>query len=702
MTPAQLTARDLLCPHWQAVGPYERFRDVAVDAQRRAPVYAVFETDGRFMGIVDARQAVLFPGRVFADLLLRRQVPVSAEAAIDEVIARMDREAVDYQPVSEADGRLVGVISRLSIFSGLSARERDLRAERERLIQRLTCELEHREVAAAVFEGMLEGIMVTDVEQRIVLVNRAFSQTTGYSAEEVIGQRPRLLHSGRHDAAFYGAMWQALEREGLWEGEIWNRRKSGEIYPEWLRIQAVDNAQGQRRYYVGIFSDISQHSDMRARLLHLAYYDTLTGLANRQLLLNRLQTAIAHARRADERFAVLYLDLDHFKDLNDTRGHRFGDQVLVGVAQRLSGHLRATDTVARLGGDEFVIILDQVGSDVAIVETADKLIGLMRQPMEVGGERLYVGASIGIARYPEDGDDPDSLLMRADAALYRAKQNGRCGYEFHSERMHERQRKRLELTQALRRAMEKGELWLAWQPQIRLADGRIVGAEALLRWTDADGSPVSPAQFVAVAEESGLIQGLGEWVFAQVGADGPRLIAASPISLRLGVNLSPLQIRMGAATQLLQLLTRHGLSVHHLMLELTESALAAHRDGVLSLLATLLEHGAGISVDDFGTGCSNLAMLKALPITQIKIDRGFVMDVLDDVNDRQIVTAMIEMAHALGLEVVAEGVETPEQAALLRELGCDLAQGYFHGRPMSLSQLLDRLQTEVPDDFRPG
>lgn len=696
MTVPPLTARDLLCPRWQRVAALERYRDVASDPAREAPVYAVFDETGGYLGLVEARQAAIFPGRVFADLLVRRQPPpVADDTAIDTVLGLLDRTGSDHLAVIAPGGDFIGVISRLSIISGVCAREQALRAERERLIERLTCELEHREVAAAVFDGMLEGIMVTDAEQRILLVNRAFSETTGYSAEEAIGQTPRLLHSGRHDEAFYRAMWQSLHQVGLWEGEIWNRRKDGEIYPEWLRIQTVLDAAGQRRYYVGIFSDISQHQEMRAKLLHLAYYDTLTGLPNRQLLNDRLQQAIAHGSRAQEGFALLYLDLDRFKDLNDTRGHRFGDQVLIAVAQRLVGSLRVSDTVARLGGDEFVILLNDVRQEGAIVETAQKVLELLAQPIDIGGERVYTGASLGIARFPEDGADADTLIMKADAALYRAKDEGRGRFHFHSDQLHDRLRLRLERVQALRQALEHGGLWLAWQPQVELASGGIVGAEALLRWTGGDGSPVPPAEFVGLAEEAGLIEALGDWVLMQLIREAPHILAASGGRLRLGVNLSPLQLKPGCAERLLRLLALHGLAARHLMVELTESALSTQREGVLPLLTALVADGAGIAVDDFGTGCSNLAMLKALPITQLKIDRSFIMDLEHDGNDRQIVAAMIDMAHALGLEVVAEGVETPAQGDILRERGCDLAQGYLFAQPLALPQLLERLRSQA-------
>jgi diguanylate cyclase (GGDEF)-like protein/PAS domain S-box-containing protein len=682
-----LVVRELICPNWQQAHYLERYRDVAEG--RQAPVYAVFDDKETFLGLVEARQAAIFPGRVFADLLVRRQpAPIAPDTPVEEAMQRLERDGIDHLAVVDAHGGFHGVVSRLSLFSALVARERGLREERERLISQLTCELEHREVAASVFEGMPEGIMVTDAAQRILMVNRAFTETTGYTPQEAIGRTPRLLHSGQHEAEFYLRMWRAIERDGIWEGEVFNRRRNGEVYPEWLRIQSVRDAGGTVRYYVGIFSDISQHRDMRAKLLQLAFYDPLTGLPNRQLLNDRIEQAIAHGKRSQEGFALLYLDLDRFKDLNDTRGHRFGDQVLTAVSQRLHAALRVSDTVARLGGDEFVILLGNVQHDSAVAEIAQKLIELLKQPIDIGGERIYVGASIGISRFPQDGEDTDSLIMKADAALYRAKEAGRGQFHFHSDALHDKLCQRLGQVRALRQALEHGGLWLAWQPQIRLADGAVVGLEALARWTQQDGTPVSAAEFIALAEETGLIDPLGDWVFSALTEAAHRLLASHDGQLHLGVNLSPLQLKPGSGERLLRRLVHAGLPARHLVFELTESALSTQREGILPLLHSLVEAGARIAVDDFGTGCSNLAMLKALPLQQLKIDRSFIVDLPHDVNDRQIVVAMIDMAHALGLTVVAEGVEAAEHEALLRELGCDLVQGYYYARPMTLDRTL--------------
>ena len=684
-------APDLYCAQWERVQALERYGDVARLPERQAPVYVVFDKAGRFLGLTEARHAAVFPGRVFADLLVRRQAePLRPDMDIETAMHALERAGVDHLPVLGEGGAFQGVVSRLSLLQGLVRRERQLSEERQRLIAQLTCELEHRQVAASVFDGMVEGMMVTDRALRILLVNRAFTETTGYGQEEVAGQTPRILQSGRHDAAFYRGMWRALDEEGMWEGEIWNRRKNGEIYPDWLRIQAVRSTRGEVLYYVGLFSDISVHHELRGQLLHMAYYDVLTGLPNRKLLEDRIQQMIVHGRRTHSGFSLLYLDLDRFKDLNDSRGHRFGDQVLVAIAQRLAGGVRVSDTVARVGGDEFVILLGETREDADVASMAKKLLELVSSPLDIGDARVYVGASIGISRFPQDGENVDALVMKADAALYRAKENGRNQFHFHSDALHAQLLQRLDRVSALRQALDAGGLWLAWQPQMRLADGRIVCAEALARWS-LDGQAVAPAEFIALAEETGLIERLGEWVLGEAVAAGMGLLREQLTLLRLGINLSPLQLKPDLGPRILDRLRQAGVPGHHLTFELTESALSAQREGALGLLWTLAQAGAAIAVDDFGTGCSNLAMLKTLPLHQLKIDRSFVNELTQNTNDRQIVAAMIGMAHALGLEVVAEGVETEAQLQILRELGCDLVQGYLISPPVRLDALRELL-----------
>jgi diguanylate cyclase (GGDEF)-like protein/PAS domain S-box-containing protein len=690
---SDLRAKDCLCVRYTRVDAFQRYRDIAGDGTDSAKVFAVFSEDGVFMGLVEERQAALFPGRIFADLLIRRQpAPLPPDADLETILQRLGEERVDYLPVIDEDGRFIGAVSMLSVFTTLGMREQALREEREKLITQLQCELENRQVAASVFDATSEGIMVTDTNNHILLVNKAFTQTTGFSEQEAIGKTPELLKSGRHGHEFYQAMRRALEEKGAWEGEIWNRRKSGDIYPEWLHINVIPDESGKVRYYAGVFSDITQHQELRAKLLHLAYYDVLTDLPNRQLFMDRLEQAIAHARRSGSEFSLLFIDLDRFKDINDTLGHRFGDQILVHAANRLKNVVRESDTVARLGGDEFTVLLPDTSRPEDIAETAEKILAALSAPLALEGKTLFIAASIGVSRYPGDGADGESLLMNADAAMYRAKESGRGVFHFYSAAMNSQLNRRLEISIALHHALAADQLWLAWQPQVSLPDGRIIGAEVLARWEDPGGTPIPPSVFIPIAEETGLIGAIGEWAIRSLCRHGMELTCHACSNFRLAVNFSPLQVKPSMHQAILDILAESSFDPRRLEVELTETALSTGRDGMLKFLMTLGEAGVEVSVDDFGTGCSNLANLKLLPVHKLKIDQSFVCDLATDPNDRQIAAAVISMAHALGLKVIAEGVETAEQAAILTELGCDMAQGYYFSRPVpfdTLKQLLN-------------
>jgi len=685
-----LTAEDCLCVRWTRVGALQRYRDIAGDGLDSAKVFAVFSEEDVFMGLVEERQAALFPGRIFADLLVRRQPALlRPDTGMEAILQRLSEERVDYLPVTGTDGQFIGVVSMLSVFATLSQREQGLRENREHMITQLQCELENREVAASVFDATSEGVMVTDADNHILLVNRAFIQTTGFSEEEAIGKTPELLKSGRHDHEFYQAMWRSLEETGHWEGEVWNRRKSGDIYPEWLHINVIRDESGKVRYYAGVFSDITQHQELRAKLLHLAYYDVLTDLPNRQLFTDRLEQAIVQSRRTGKEFSLLFIDLDRSKDINDTLGHRFGDQMLIAVAKRVQNAVRESDTVARLGGDEFTVLLPDTSQPEDI---AEKILAALSERLVLDGKKLFVTASIGICRYPDDGEDSDTLLMNADAAMYQAKESNRGSSRLYSSAMNSQLSKRLEISNALHQALTAGELWLAWQPQVSLPDGRIIGAEVLARWEDSTGTPVPPSVFIPVAEETGLIGAIGEWAIRTLCGQGMELACHTCRNFRLAVNFSPLQLKPGTHQAILDILAASGFDPRHLEIELTETALSAQREGMSAFLGGLGKAGVEVSVDDFGTGCSNLANLKLLPIHKLKIDQSFVCDIAADLNDRQIAAAVIGMAHALGLKVIAEGVETAEQAAILTALGCDMAQGYYFSRPVPfaiLKQLLD-------------
>jgi len=532
-------------------------------------------------------------------------------------------------------------------------------------------------LAAEVFEQGKEGIMITDTAGRIMRVNRAFSEISGYSEADALGQSASLLSSGRQDAAFYRGMWQAIEATGHWQGEIWNRRKDGHVYPEWLAISRVLGADGKPTHYVGIFSDITLHKEAEARIQRLAHYDALTGLPNRALLQDRASHAIGMARRGGESVAVLFVDLDHFKNINDTLGHRIGDELLIEVGRRMVAATRKEDTVSRQGGDEFVVILPGTDADGA-AHVSRKLIEMISVGFAVEQYELVVTPSIGIAMFPSDGADFDELSRSADTAMYRSKQEGRNTFRFFTPEMQEHSARILRLEGALRNALARDELQLHYQPQIAIADGRIVGAEALLRWRSAELGDIEPAEFIRVAEDSGLILPIGEWVLRTALRQMNAWIAAGLAPDIMAVNLSAAQFRHAHLPELVtRLLTEEGLEPRRLELELTESVAMDDPQAAMTVMDELHERGVRMSIDDFGTGYSSLSYLKRFRVGKLKIDQSFVSDISRDPESRAIVGAVITLASSLGLLTIAEGVETEEQLSFLRAQGCGEVQGFL-------------------------
>ncbi|MFZ5538093.1 MAG: putative bifunctional diguanylate cyclase/phosphodiesterase [Pseudomonadota bacterium] len=683
---SKLPLRDALTPRLLCVESDQRYRDV-IQADSPAEVFAVFD-ETRYLGLVSAKQAALFPGRIFADLVVLRQArPLDEETDLETAIARLQEVKDDFLPVQDKAGAFLGAVSRASLFAALSAAEHRLNQERASLIQRLEVELENRRIATAVFDATSEGIMVTDAQTHIILVNRAFSATTGYALDEVIGKTPHLLASGHHNRDFYTAMWHTIQDTGGWSGEIWNRRKNGETYPEWLHINAIRDDSGKITHYVGVFSDISQHKEVQKRLHDLAYHDALTHLPNRQLFYDRLEQTIAHARREQGGFTLLFLDLDRFKVINDTQGHGFGDRLLTEAARRLQNLVRASDTVARWGGDEFTLILHETTEDWEAAVAARKIVHAFQAPLHVDGQDVHLSASVGITRFPLDGENAEALVSHADAAMYAAKKEGGGRYSFFSPELNRRLTERLRVENALRTSLAappgEGGLHLAWQPQVRLADGAIIGVEVLARWRHPELGDIPPARFIPVAEESGLIMELGRWVLDEAARHAMRLCGRiEPGRFRISVNVSPRQMGHETMEDLVSIIERQGLRAECVELEITESALMSEKHSAEDALRKLGAQGVHFAVDDFGTGYSNLAYLKRFAVHRLKIDQAFVRDMVEDEADRQIVTAIVSMGHALGLKVIAEGVETEAQRRLLLELGCDEGQGFLFARPM--------------------
>ncbi len=561
------------------------------------------------------------------------------------------------------------------------------------LSARLAHEIYVRQVIAMV-ESTAEGVMQVDLSGRIRSVNPAFSEVTGYSEAESLGQSPAFLKSGRHSEVFYRGMWQELSDNGQWRGEIWNRRKNGEVYPEWLTINAVRNAAGTVQSYVGVFSDISNIKHSEAELERLAHYDPLTNLPNRTLLHAQLAHALDRSARHKEKVAVMVLDLDGFKTVNDSLGHPAGDLLLQSISARLLALLRREDLVARLGGDEFAVIIEDVGHGNNPGLIAEKIIQAVAEPLELNGHGARVTASVGIAIFPDDGRDTTSLLQAADMAMYASKQAGRNTSRFHHPEMTRAAQQRLVIEHGLRRALARDELEVWFQPQFRLDTGGLIGAEALVRWRSPERGLVPPNDFIPLAEETGLILPLGEWVLRQAcrhAADWrSRGLEAGSIS----VNVAGPQVERGDFFAIVESALRDtGWPATRLELEITESFLLRNAEQAMAVVEQLSGLGVKVAIDDFGTGYSSLSYLKFLRVHKLKLDQSFVRDLPQDHDDAAITRAVIALGHNLGFEVIAEGVESPAQRDFLRQEGCDQSQGYFYSRPLPAAEFEAWLRT---------
>lgn len=688
MKPAPLQVGDCLCRNWLKVGGFQLYSEVAGSSELPLKVFAVFDDNDAFLGLVEDRQAALFPKRIFADLLVRRSAPpVNVKESLDRVRQLFRDERCDYLAVTDEAKQFIGVVSEVSLFTALIEQEARSIQERETLITKLKSELEYHEMATLAFDTTSEGVLITDATPRIVHVNRAFTETTGYSLEEVLGKNPNVLHSGRQGAEFYKTMWQTLRETGGWEGELWNRRKNGEVYPEWLHINNVRDEHGHITHYVGVFSDIGPNKEIQHELQKLAYYDPLTGLPNRRLFMDRLEQTVAQSYRLKDGFSLLFIDLDRFKNINDAYGHELGDDLLKVVARRIREAVRESDTVARLGGDEFVAILLDCHDAHSALQVVEKIRESVSVPIVLGGHELNVTAAIGISFYPEDAVSVSDIIRNADAAMYRAKVDG-AGASFYQQGMNAGVSERLETEVAIRRGLANGEFHLAWQPQVDLTDGTLSGAEVLARWSH-DGKDIPPGTFIPIAEGSGLIDMLGDWVFRQAVLEAVEFRkACAGCPLKVAVNFSPFQLKGESAFQTVSdILDEHNYPADMLEIEVTESAIMGKRPGAAEFLRRMGEAGIALAVDDFGTGYSNFSNLKQFRVSKLKIDQSFVCDLEQNQASRQIVRAVISMAHSLELKVMAEGIETAAQLEILRELGCDYGQGFFISRPVPMSSL---------------
>lgn len=537
---------------------------------------------------------------------------------------------------------------------------------------------------AAALESCQDGVMVTDLNGRIVSVNRAFSRITGYDEADALGRTPALLHSGRHNHAFYAEMWAQLKRTGCWQGEVWNRRKDGRDYAQWMSVSTVHDPASGHEHYVAVFTDITHLKDTEEQLKHLAHYDPLTDLPNRVFLNTHLAHALALAQRQDRYLAVLFIDVDNFKHVNDALGHAAGDELLVAIARRLSARLRRQDTLGRLGGDEFLLVLEalQTPQDAALV--AQGLLSALDEPVVLeSGHMLYVRVSIGISIYPDDAQEGAELIRQADAAMYQAKRAGRSTYRFYTEALTAAASYRLELEARLRQAFENDEFTLHYQPLISLEGDQLIGAEVLVRLQPPGMEPISPATFIPLLEETGLIVQLGDWVMRSACTQGRAWLDAGLQIGSLAVNVSPLEIRRGEFVQRLrQVLGETGFPPTLLEIELTESGLMEQGSRSLAFVEEVRALGVRLSIDDFGTGYSSLSYLRHLPVDKLKIDRSFISEIPANLSDAKLAASIIAMARSLGIKVLAEGVETEAQLHFLREQGCDACQGYLFSKPL--------------------
>jgi diguanylate cyclase (GGDEF)-like protein/PAS domain S-box-containing protein len=612
-----------------------------------------------------------------------------------ETLATRNQVLIQEEPITTKDGKTRILQTKKLPILDESGNARYLLGIAEDITERKRVEQQLRVTADAV-ENTAEAVVIYDASRCVVSVNKAYTAISGYPAAEVIGVPAELFRSEEHGETFFSALWNAVGQTGRWQGEIRRRRKNGEVYPSLSSISAVKDPSGNTTHYVLVFNDISSFKQYEAKLEFLAHHDVLTQLPNRALFLDRLQEALKRAHRHRNTVGLLFIDLDRFKTINDSLGHQVGDELLQTVAQRLTACVRESDVVARLGGDEFTVLLDDLSDLNDAGKVAAKLLAELASPIVLGGHELAVSGSIGISCYPQDGGDAESLLKNADMAMYTAKEAGRNMYRFFAADMNQRVQETLVMTNDLRRALQRGEFVLHYQPRIQLASGRITGVEALIRWQHPELGLVLPAKFIALAEETGLIMPIGEWVFRAVCEQVKYWRSSGvPIS-RVAVNLSPRQFQQADLTgRISSILREAGLHGTDLEVEITEGMAMQDPAASVRMLQELKAAGITISIDDFGTGHSSLNYLKRFPIDHLKVDRSFVRDLQDRPEDVAIVRAIIALAKGLGLSVIAEGVETEAQRNLLHIFGCDQAQGYLFSKPLP-AQDVEKLLTAAP------
>ena len=591
--------------------------------------------------------------------------------------------AIYRREPSSPDGQEIALIESAANLVGIA-------------IERLHAE-EELHLASSIYTNISEAVLVTDANNRIVALNPAFTRITGYTLDDIRGKDPSLLHSGRHDADFIQALWKEAAEKGFWQGEVWNRRKNGETFPVWVTINAIFNDDGDLQRYVSMGSDITNKVRSDELIWRQANYDFLTGLPNRYMFQDRLEQETRTSLRQGALLALLFIDLDHFKDVNDSLGHPVGDQLLVHAAERINGCVRDSDTVARMSGDEFTVILPRLAHTLDGEKVAEQIISALAEPYSINDQTIHVQASIGITFCPDDACEASQLIGNADQAMYESKTAGRNRLSYFTQSQHDEAQNRLKLLNDMRSAVESRQFELHFQPIINLATGNISKAEALIRWNHPERGMISPAEFIPLAEETGLIVGIGDWVFREAAAKAKRWCELFNTVLQVSVNMSPVQFQSGALnmTDWLAYLQALGLGAKHLSIEITEGLLLNASDDVKAKLLRFRDAGIQVAIDDFGVGYSALSYLKRFDIDYLKIDQSFIQNLETDQNDLVLSEAIVIMAHKLGLNVIAEGVETEAQRRLLLKIGCDYGQGYLFSRPLPASEFEGFLTTSV-------
>lgn len=681
----------------------KRMFSEAVSLMRKANQDALVVTSqGEPVGMLTQRDLVRLIGeghvdRPLANVMSTPLISVPRSMSLLATRSLMQKRCIRHIGVNQDDGKLLGLISFGDILNNIEQTYvRRLRAALANQSADLQDAAQQLHMAHTLIEASMDGIMVTNDDGIIESINPAFSILTGYSESEALGKKASLISSGKHDAVFYEKMWRSINSQGQWKGEIWNRRKNGEVYLEWLTITRILEPNSGRSLYAGIFSDITERKKSEQIIENLAYYDALTKLPNRQLLFDRLDVALAGAHRDRGNVALLFIDLDHFKRINDTLGHTIGDKVLIETADRLKNIIRERDTLARIGGDELILMLTEVSDADTVGRAVQRIAECLQQPVNVEDNELYVSASIGCAMYPDDGKDRETLLKNADIAMYRAKQTGRNTFHFYSPQMDELSHLHLKMENRLRGALVNNELFLEYQPKRSLDGERIVGVEALLRWQDKEFGRVPPDQFIPLAEDLGLINEIGSWVLDQAAMQCQRWKDEGIEDLHVSVNVSALQFKQQAVIgQVEKALQSSQLQASLLDIEITESCLLEDLKSVCQSLKYLRNLGLSISLDDFGTGFSSLSMLTQLQVDHLKIDRSFMKGIPGKPDSEMLVSTIILMAKSLGFKVVAEGVETAEQMAFLKDKGCDQIQGFYFSKPVSATAISEMMQAEL-------